>query len=321
MKYLILILLLFPFLSNGQFHINPYRFTTIAPGLPGDISGNTFALGVRRLKAAYAGSCIKVRRSTDNATQDIGFSGDDFDAAAFSTFIGGGNGYVDTWYDQSGNAYNAAQATTANQPQIILNHKNGHPSLYFDGTDFLTVASSTAIFNYLHSTTGSFSIVAQVGITADPDAVYVLFGNNASASPNRGMYFGYDDRAAQSRNNAYLTLVTKGTSGQIPVSDIVLNTITPNVYSLIQNTINPANASASLRNKVYVNGTPATSTNALTVAVSTGNATYNMQIGAAGTGTLLFVGYMSEIVFYNTLLSAGVLSLQATEQNTYWAIY
>jgi hypothetical protein len=33
------------------------------------------ALSTRRLRAAYAGACIQVRRSSDNTTQDIGFDG------------------------------------------------------------------------------------------------------------------------------------------------------------------------------------------------------------------------------------------------------
>ena len=36
-----------------------------------------------------------------------------------ATFVGANNGFVVTWYDQSGGARNLAQATAATQPQIV----------------------------------------------------------------------------------------------------------------------------------------------------------------------------------------------------------
>lgn len=77
------------------------------------------AWGLRLLRGAYAGKCIKVRRSSDNTTQDIGFAGGVLDTASLATFVGANNGFIDTWYDQSGNGYNATQATTGKQPQIV----------------------------------------------------------------------------------------------------------------------------------------------------------------------------------------------------------
>jgi hypothetical protein len=77
------------------------------------------AWGLRKLRAAYVGNCIKVRRSSDNTTQNIGFVNNALDTASLATFVGANNGFIDTWYDQSGNGYNATQATAGNQPQIV----------------------------------------------------------------------------------------------------------------------------------------------------------------------------------------------------------
>jgi hypothetical protein len=78
------------------------------------------AYSLRKLRTAYAGSAIRVRRSSDNTEQDIGFTAlNVLDEAALTTFCGVGNGFVTTWYDQSGNARNATQATAANQPRIV----------------------------------------------------------------------------------------------------------------------------------------------------------------------------------------------------------
>jgi hypothetical protein len=68
---------------------------------------------------AYAGSCLRVRRSSDNAEQDIGFSGNLIDSAALTSFCGAGHGFVVKWYDQSGNGNDFEQTTTANQPVIV----------------------------------------------------------------------------------------------------------------------------------------------------------------------------------------------------------
>ena len=96
------------------------------------------AYSVRLLRTAYTGSAIRVRRSSDNAEQDIGFSGNDLDTSSLTTFVGANNGFVTTWYDQSGNALNAIQSTAANQPQIISSGtiltENSKPSLRFNGS-------------------------------------------------------------------------------------------------------------------------------------------------------------------------------------------
>jgi hypothetical protein len=78
------------------------------------------AYSVRKLRTLYTGSAIQVRRSSDNTTQDIGFTAlGNLDTSALTSFCGSGNGFVTTWYDQSGNANNATQSTASEQPQIV----------------------------------------------------------------------------------------------------------------------------------------------------------------------------------------------------------
>ena len=78
------------------------------------------AYSLRKLRSGYTGSAIRVRRSSDNTEQDIGFtSTGDLNTTALTTFVGANNGFVTTWYDQSGNNRNATQTTQANQPKIV----------------------------------------------------------------------------------------------------------------------------------------------------------------------------------------------------------
>jgi hypothetical protein len=110
------------------------------------VAPSTAAYSLRKLRNAYAGSAIRVRRSSNNAELDIGFTASgDLDTAALLAFVGGGNGFVRTWYDQSGNGRNATQTTAGSQPQIVSNGtiemQNGRPALRFNGTGILNTPS------------------------------------------------------------------------------------------------------------------------------------------------------------------------------------
>jgi hypothetical protein len=105
------------------------------------------AYSLRKLRAAYTGSAIRVRRSSDNAEQNIGFDGSgNLDTTALTSFCSGTDGFVTTWYDQSGNSNNAAQTTAANQPQIVSSGAiiidNGKPALLLDGSNDKFITNS-----------------------------------------------------------------------------------------------------------------------------------------------------------------------------------
>ena len=98
------------------------------------------AYSVRKLRSAYTGSAIRVRRSSDNAEQNIGFTAlGNLDTTALTSFCSGTNGFVTTWYDQSGNINNIIQSTAVNQPQIVssgnLLLQNTNPTIQFDGVN------------------------------------------------------------------------------------------------------------------------------------------------------------------------------------------
>lgn len=79
---------------------------------------NPIELSLRRLRsnAQYA---IRVRRSSDNAELDIGFVGEHLNVAQLLSFCNGSNGFIRTWYDQSGNSNHVVQTTAGNQPRIV----------------------------------------------------------------------------------------------------------------------------------------------------------------------------------------------------------
>ena len=104
--------------------INPYLVQPSVPAfsfLLDTYSGSSVAYSAaRRLSSTYTGSLIRVRRSSDNAEQDIGYTaGNVLDESALTTFVGANDGFVTTLYDQSGNSKDATQATASNQHRIV----------------------------------------------------------------------------------------------------------------------------------------------------------------------------------------------------------
>lgn len=104
-------------------------------GLLDTYTGAAVAYSVRLLRTAYTGNAIRVRRSSDNTEQDIGFDiSGNLNESALTTFVGAGNGFVTTWYDQSGNGRNATQSTAANQPRIVnagtIEKQNNKPAIF-----------------------------------------------------------------------------------------------------------------------------------------------------------------------------------------------
>jgi hypothetical protein len=88
-------------------------------------------------RAGKSANVVRVRRSSDNTEQD--FTAAQVTDGTLTTFCGAGNGFVRTWYDQSGAGLDLGQTTTANQPQIInsgsLILEGSKPALSFDGTN------------------------------------------------------------------------------------------------------------------------------------------------------------------------------------------
>ena len=99
----------------------------------------TVAYSLRKLINRYDGYAIRVRRASDNAEINIGFLDKDLDITTLETFCSGTDGFVTTWYDQSGNENDAIQTTAIRQPKIVSSGvvltKNSKPIIVGDNID------------------------------------------------------------------------------------------------------------------------------------------------------------------------------------------
>jgi hypothetical protein len=157
--------------------------TTVAPAA---------AYSLRKLRSAYAGSLLRVRRP--NGTElDIGGTGSApnctvLDRASMLTFAGTGNLTVARWYDQTVNARHAVQGTAGSQPRIVTNGaletKFGTAVIRFDGTTFIP-----GVYLGINGTGGSWSYSMVVATTTSV---------NGGTNDGNGTY--YMDRTTATNN-------------------------------------------------------------------------------------------------------------------------
>jgi hypothetical protein len=175
------------------------------------------AYSLRKLRTAYTGSAIRVRR-TDLAESDIGFTSTGaLDTTALLAFTGTGalnNGFITTWYDQSGNGYNATQTTALNQPQIVSSGsvitQGSSPSIRFDGINDNFVTSQNNPFTF----TGGVSIIhaSYKNSTSYKDYETILSAGTTSVSSTnieKTMAFGYGNASAVNPKPTIMTDIYK----------------------------------------------------------------------------------------------------------------
>lgn len=248
------------------------------------------AYGTRKLRAAYTGAALRVRRSSDNSELDIGFtSAGDLDLTAMLAHTGAGQGYVVTWYDQSGNGNNVTQATAFAQPQIVVGgvaHAiNSKCAINFDGVSW-SLPRTGATFNFyagnvVHnpsSVTGNRTMIEQTGTTSGP-RWYVR---------NTGAVLAVLKNA---------TIASGGVPGLAPQVSTGMRT-------------NGTNGAA------YLNGTLVGTSVVLDTTATVGN----FQIGVSPLGGGNYAGNISEVLIFNSDLTTTQRQTLERNQGTYWGI-
>lgn len=257
---------------------------------------------LRKLRSAYTGSAIRVRRSSDNTEQDIGFtSANVLDTSTLTSFCSGTNGFVTTWYDQSGNARNATQTTAANQPQIVSSgsviNLNSKPAMQFDGSnDGLNVPAMTL------SNNSFFGVYKQNLETTTSNFGYVFA--DVSAAQNLSLY---DNNTAPNQNKRYV----------FNNPNVLFDGVSTNAQELMAQFY----PSSSPYLNLYINGSAQTFSSLPSSSVSVTSSTFSlMYLNIGGTLTHYSNGNMQEFIFYNSNQLSNLTGIQ-TNINTYYGIY
>lgn len=244
------------------------------------------AYGLRKLRNSFDGPVINVRRSSDNATMDIGLRGaGDLDVQTLSNFIGAGTGFVAIWYDQSLNKSNATAigGLAANQSPIVLAvTPNGKPAVNVTATTQGMVAATAASqavvsMSMVASRTGNLTAYA-VPISFDGGCPGIAYNNVAGG----GVVFG----------NVGVTI----TAGAV---------ITDNAFHSAIGVMNGAATQVA---------TEAGTSAAANITGATGAVQIDL-IGRSGYG---YQGYLAEAIIWNGALGSGDVANLFANQRAYY---
>lgn len=295
--------------------------------LAGDFgTGCYVAYSLRKVVAAYSGAVVRVRRSSDNTTQD--FTATQVTDGTLLSFVGAGDGFVYTLFDQKARSgYDLTQTVQANQPIIVqagvLYTENGKPAMKFDGNRFLR-NDTAANWIFLHFDPSSVFSVQKIELL-NPDTLYAIWATGQSISGTRVAYFRYDDRTASGYNNDWVHVI--GANGIVVLNQMPLATgqfVTQKLLTARVHGNPSAGGALNTRSYVGINSNALENRNAGVANSSSLNPTHGLRIGEAN-GAWRLVGAISEIIIYNGA-GTGNTNAQAfdsqidTEMKTYYGI-
>lgn len=288
---------------GNMYIINSFRFQS-APSASYllDTYSSEGGYSMRKISST-ATNCIRVRRSSDNAEQNIGFVGNDLDTTSLLSFVGANDGFVTTWYDQSGNGRDAVTGFAIVQPRIVnagvLETKNTKPAIYFNDKwlrySGQVIPLATNPFSYF--TVSSHETANDLG------AVFKSYDRPQSGG---GEYVvNFNDRRIDKVN---FLIRSSGTPYRADLS-VQRN---DSDYKLLSGFVDSSNNMSAFDNGAT--GTTDTYSGTYTSSV--------LMIGDPTTGSSSFqlVGHIGEVIILNTDESANRTAIE-TDINNYYTIY
>jgi hypothetical protein len=256
---------------------------------------------------------VRVRRSSDNSEQD--FTVSEISSGALVGFVGSGNdGFVETWYDQSGNGNDLTQATDAKQPTIVtsgsLNTRNSQPIIKFiqANSTFLQIADSSmlptgsniavTIFHAMHIDISSGSRIGVFGNNGG--------GNNASTNTYR---FG------SGTSRRVIVKFADASSTQVPLE---LGFYTNNTDSILTYQFAVNGGTASMQ--AFNNGSSLSSTSSSTTDQSYSPVSDKIVLGARSTADNFSDSEFFEVIVYGSDQLSNRSAIE-TNMNSRYSIF
>ncbi|RYY84716.1 MAG: hypothetical protein EOO15_18760, partial [Chitinophagaceae bacterium] len=291
---------LLAFDAGAQNTLDLVGLTYATPALP--------AYSLRKLSSSYSGNAVNVRRGSDGASSDIGFTASgDLDTVALQSFVGVNNGFVVRWYDQSGSGVDAFQATQSLQPRLvasgIIERLNGQPAIYF-GTANLATSALT-----LYPTACSMVGCAK-GNQATPSAFVTKTGTSGGSNLNFPAPFDFtNDAGLFTVGDASLSSFSNYSTASTTPASSVSSSVAASVYSFV---ITGASGTASN----YLNGAPAG-------AGAVGQFADNgapLRIGNRNDGTSAGEFWATELILFSSALPFADRNTAEANLNSYYGL-
>ncbi len=298
----------------------------------------SFAFSSRKLRSAYTGFAIRLRRSVDNAQADISFDASDIvsDNSVAKIAVSGTSGLavnttltlasfrsgqtlsVTIWYDQSTNAYNGVQTTTSRQPLYsmgVAGVSNQYPSLVFTGTSKHNVTVNQTLPTLLGSgLRGSVMMLARILASTTNNNSF----GHSDISDNNKRWSAHMNWPSD--NNMYTDLGASSGGVRSFLNDATIGFNKYKQYTIVRNTDSKTvRVSGINRNNIINNLTPTS------VTWSAGS---NFGVGLT-TGSLDaspffqngFTGNIPEFILYPEALTPGQYNLIELNQLSFWGAF
>jgi hypothetical protein len=266
--------------------------SSIYDGLSSNVLSNmNVVYSMRLVNPNYKGPALRVRRANDNVQADfyasplgnlrVGSNVGSNPPIPLPTWLGSNQGFVTTWYDQVGSNH-ATQTTTGLQPEIVW--YAGSNFLYFKGalTGFTMTTSNAPVtmlanLNTHTNATGYNTIMA----TLSTDSSWRIFNNNIFGAGVIENTTNYATTDYLTTSNSFVYLNSNYTKFNAN-ANFTLGT--GNIYNYRWNNI--------IATRTQSNASPI----------------WFQNIGAINVGGVTsrsLIGYMGELMFFNTSLTAS----------------
>jgi hypothetical protein len=245
------------------------------------------------------------------------------------------SGRVSQLSDKSGNSRHLTNTTSGStQPSYVTGGRNGLNVARFAAASVqrLSVPSSTATYKFLHDGTPCWWIsVNTFGTVSNPATEYCLFQTNPSSSSS-GISMAYDDSYGGANDAASLTIYRSVGSSYAATTLNATSTsflsgyqniLTANTILVIDCLLDVANATASERISLAINGGSGIKQNTRTNAVSTANAPGDMVVGSYLSGSTFsspLQGDICELMFFSQQPTAAARDLIRRYLGAKWGV-
>lgn len=280
--------------------LNPYRWSGDTPILD-QLSTSAFtAFSMRKVSAAYAGACIRVRRASDASESDIAFLNGYLDTVGLALFLSATTGTIVTWYDQSGNGHDITNTDTAQQPDIQVGTFSGHTSLYVGHFNTLENLHSASIGGIDQNTIDMYAVGYK-----DSTVYGTVYTATQTLGSFGSSYIAMIHTSSQARG--YIGGVNNGTA-------VTLN------GEAWWNRMHRTGSTQNNENEIYIESTSSTATSSAANAANDSDTTFIMMgMERENPTSSGYSGDILEIIHFDgAVLSSGDSTTLETDQKSYY---